>query len=130
MIQQFCPRYNRAKWKHVHTKNCAQRFTEVLVIVAKSPKQPKFPSAVVLDTQSCPTLCDSVDCSPPGSSVPGILQARILECIAISFSRGSSCPRDQTYTSCISCITREALHQVMNVETKWYISKQWIIIWP
>ena len=36
--------------------------------------------------QSCPTLCDPVDCSPPGSSVHGILQARILECVAISFS--------------------------------------------
>ena len=40
--------------------------------------------------QSCPTLCDPVDCSPPGSSVHGILQARILEWVAISFSRGSS----------------------------------------
>ena len=39
--------------------------------------------------QSCPTLCDPMDCSPPGSSVHGILQARILEWIAISFSRGS-----------------------------------------
>ena len=40
--------------------------------------------------QSCPTLCDPLDCSPPGSSVHGILQARILEWVAISFSRGSS----------------------------------------
>ena len=46
--------------------------------------------------QSCPTLCDPVDCSPPGSSVHGILQAKILEWVAISFSRGSSHPRDQT----------------------------------
>ena len=38
--------------------------------------------------QSCPTLCDSMDCSPPGSSVHGILQARILEWVAISFSSG------------------------------------------
>ena len=43
--------------------------------------------------QSCPTLCDPMDCSPPHSSVHGILQARILECVAISFSRGSSQPR-------------------------------------
>ena len=43
-------------------------------------------------TQSCPTLCDPVDCSPPGSSVHGILQVRILEWIAVSFSRGSSQP--------------------------------------
>ena len=40
--------------------------------------------------QSCLTLCDSMDCSPPGSSVHGILQARILEWVATSFSRGSS----------------------------------------
>ena len=40
--------------------------------------------------QSCLTLCDPVDCSPPGSSIHGILQARILEWVAISFSRGSS----------------------------------------
>ena len=50
-------------------------------------------------TQSCPTLCNPVDCSPPGSSVHGILQARILEWVAISFSRGSSQPRDQTQVS-------------------------------
>ena len=50
----------------------------------------------------CPTLCDPMDCSPPGSSVHGILQARILEWVAISFSRGSSQPRDQTQVSCIA----------------------------
>ena len=43
-------------------------------------------AAAVKSLQSCPTLCDPIDGSPPGSSVPGILQARILECIAISFS--------------------------------------------
>ena len=50
-------------------------------------------------TQSCPTLCDPVDCSPPGSSVHGILQARILEWVVISFSRGSSRPRDRSQVS-------------------------------
>ena len=49
--------------------------------------------------QSCPTLCDPMDCSPPGSSVHGILQARTLEWVAIPFSRGSSQPRDQTQVS-------------------------------
>ena len=43
-------------------------------------------------TQSCPTLCDPVDYSPPGSSIHGILQASILEWVTISFSRGSSQP--------------------------------------
>ena len=56
----------------------------------------------VLVTQSCLTLCDLMDCSPPGSSVHGILQARILEWVAISFSRGLSQPRDWTWVSCIS----------------------------
>ena len=50
--------------------------------------------------QSHPTLCDPMDCSPPGSSVHGILQARILEWVAISSSRGSSQPRDGTWVSC------------------------------
>ena len=51
-------------------------------------------------TQSCLTLCDPTNCSPPGFSVHGILQARILEWIAIPFSRGSSQPRDRTLVSC------------------------------
>ena len=51
--------------------------------------------------QSCPTLCDLMDCSLPGSSIYGILQAIVLEWVAISFSRGSSRPKDQTPVSCI-----------------------------
>ena len=51
-------------------------------------------------TQSCLTLCDPMDCSLLGSSVYGILQARILEWFAISFSRGSFQPRDWTHISC------------------------------
>ena len=45
------------------------------------------------------TLCDPMDCSPPGSSVHGISQARTLEWVAVSFSRGSSQPRDDTRVS-------------------------------
>ena len=52
--------------------------------------------------QSCLTLCDPMDWNPPGSSVPEIFQARILERVAISLSRGSSWPRDQTQVSCIA----------------------------
>ena len=51
-------------------------------------------------------LCDPMDCSPPGSSIRGILQARILESVAIFFPRGSSQPRDRTQVSCISCTGR------------------------
>ena len=57
---------------------------------------------VVLVIQSYLTLCDPMDCSPPGSSVHRILQARILEWVAIPFSRGSSQPRDRTQVSCIA----------------------------
>ena len=53
----------------------------------------------VLVTQSCLTLCHPMECSLPGSSVHGISQARILEWIAIPFSRGSFQPRDQTWLS-------------------------------
>ena len=51
--------------------------------------------------QSCPTLCDPMDCTLPGSSIHGIFQARILEWVAISFSRKSSRPRDWTQISYI-----------------------------
>ena len=52
--------------------------------------------------QSCPTLFDPLDCSQPSSSIHGIFQARILEWVTISFSRGSSRPRDQTQVSLIA----------------------------
>ena len=56
----------------------------------------------VLVAQSCRTVCGPMDYSPPGSSVHGILQTRILEWVAVSFSRGSSQPRDRTRVSCIA----------------------------
>ena len=68
----------------------------------------------VLVAQLCLTLYDPMDCSLPGSSAHGILQARILEWVAIPFSRASSQPRDQTLGSCIAgrfftiWVTREA----------------------
>ena len=61
-------------------------------------------------TQLCLTLCGPMDCSPPGSSVHGILQVRILEWVAIPFSRGSSHPRDPTHVSCITCMGRWILY--------------------
>ena len=53
--------------------------------------------------QLCPILCSPMDCSPPGFSVHGILQERILGWVAMPFSRGSSQPRDQTCIFCNSC---------------------------
>ena len=60
--------------------------------------------------QSCLTPCDPMDCSPPGSSAHGTLQARILEWVPMPSSRGSSQSRDQTYVSCVSCIGRQILY--------------------
>ena len=95
--------------------------------------------------QFCPTLCDPVDCSPPGSSIHGILQARILEWVAISFSRGCSRPRDRTQVSCIAgrrfnlWATREALRRKRGLQrTRWLggimdlmdmsLSKFWVLV--
>ena len=60
--------------------------------------------------QSCPTLCDPMDCSPPGSSAHGVIQARILKWVAMPSSRGSSWPRDQTHFCYVSCIGRQVLY--------------------
>ena len=58
----------------------------------------------MLAAQSCPTLYNPMDCSPPGSSVHEIFQARILEWVAVSLSRRSSQPRNQTWISCTAGI--------------------------
>ena len=60
--------------------------------------------------QLCLTLCDPMDCSPPGSSVHGISQARVLEWVAISSSKGSSELRNRTCVSYVSCIGRRVLY--------------------
>ena len=60
--------------------------------------------------QLCLSLCDPVYGSPPGSSVHGILQARILESMAVPSSRGSSQPRDLTHVSFVSCTGRQVLY--------------------
>ena len=69
--------------------------------------------------QSCLTLCNPIDCSPPGSSVRGIFQARILEWVAIPSSRGSSWSRDRTCRSYLSCIGRWALILVPPGKPSW-----------
>ena len=80
--------------------------------------------------QSCLTLCNPVDGSPPSSSIHGILQARILEWVAIPFSRGSSWPRNQTGVSCIagrfftSWVTRKAQYIPYSVYNIWRKKRQ------
>ena len=67
--------------------------------------------------QLCSTLCDPMDCSPPGSSVDGILQARILEWVTMP-SSGSSGPRDQTHISHVSCFGSWVLYQYTTWEAR------------
>ena len=72
--------------------------------------------------QSCLTLCDSMDCSPPDDSVHGIFQARILEWVAISYSRGSPLPRDWTRISCDSSNGRRILCQLRHLGRRTHIT--------
>ena len=82
-------------------------------------------SVSVLVTQSCLTVCSPMDYNPPGSSVHGILQVRILEWVAFPFSRGPSLPRDGTRVSRIAGIfftiwaTREAQAPLLNAKGRY-----------
>ena len=80
---------------------CSYLFTKTLNLSSKTCSV----------AQLCPTLCDPMDCSPPGSSVLGIFQAKMLEWLAISYSRGSSRPKDGTCISCVSSIGRQILYR-------------------
>ena len=84
--------------------------------------KPASVSQSVLAAQTFLALCDPMDCSPPSSSVCGILQARILEWVAIPSSRGSSWPGDQTHDSCIAGIffTIWATREVQSLHTMSY----------
>ena len=84
------------------------------------------PSQCAQSFQSCRTLCNPVDCSPPGSSVHGILQARILEGVAISFSRRSSHPMGQTCISHISCIAGRFFTNWVTVPSQKQILSQFL----
>ena len=79
---------------HAHTHTHTLTLTHTLTVI---PSHSVCPCAVCAKSlQSCPALCDLMDCSLPGSSAHGILQARILEWVAVPSSRGSPPPRDQT----------------------------------
>ena len=73
----------------------------------------------VLVAHLCPTFCDPMECNPPGSSVQVILQARILEWVAILFSRGSCQTRDWTQVACV-CV-KKSLSPVLLFPTPWTI---------
>ena len=98
-------------------RTCGAFLTFVCVLIAPvclsgpgTPSLPRTPAdrrLYYLVAQLGPTLSYSVDCSPPGSSVHGISHARILEWVAISFSKGSFQPKDGI---CVSCISRQMFH--------------------
>ena len=96
------------QWQRVSIK-CQTVFQEGSSIC---PQSLIFLSYVCVHTQLCQILHDPMDCIPPGSSVHGIFQARILQWVAISFSRGSSQPRHRTHISCVSYIGRQLLYQL------------------
>ena len=80
---------------------------------SRTPEYPGWrmcPSSVLSPFSWVQILCDPMDCSPPGSSVHGILQARILEWVAMPSSRGSSRPRDWTWVSSVSSTGRRILY--------------------
>ena len=85
------------KWRYYSS---SQNFDCLLLLskIYKNKRKVKWSEIA----QSCPTICDPVDCSPPGSSIHGTLQARTREWVAISFSRGSFWPRDRTQVPCIA----------------------------
>ena len=82
--------------------------------------------------QPCPTLSNPMDCSPPASSVHGILQAKILEWVAMASSRGSSQSRDWTRISYISCFGRQILYHQLHPGSPYiyvYPPLFWISFW-
>ena len=88
------PRYctlRHLSQRNEHLRSCRNSYTNDCECVCVC--------ACVKSLQSCLPLCDPMNCNPPGSSLHGILQARILEWIAMPSSRGSSGPRDQTWVS-------------------------------
>ena len=78
---------------HTHTHKCVDN--EIITVAIATLRAQSL---------SCVQLCDPMNCRPPGSSDHEIFQARILQWVAISFSKGSFRPRDQTFVSCVSCI--------------------------
>ena len=92
-------------------------------LLSEPPGKPTQMLPVCTCARFCPTLCSSMDRSLPGSSVNGIFQARILEWVAIRSSRGSSWPRDQTHTSCVSCNGRQLLYHCTTWEALSFLKR-------
>ena len=120
-----------SKIAHCRDKICKHRQCIKLLVVQaqKFETVSEFLAATTAAQllQSCPTLYDPMDHSPPGTSVRGILQARILQQIATPSSRGSSQPRDQTCISQTSFIDRQVLYQQRHL-VLYYFMRQKLMI--
>ena len=106
-------RSGRAAWGQCWRRPRAQTVTPGCSVPHTGPGVPSGERKETVTARACVVSrfhCDSMDCSPPGSSVHGILQARILEWIAMPSSRRSFGPRDRTYISYVSCIGRRVLY--------------------
>ena len=98
-VRPTCPCIGRQSLNHKTAREVPLLKSEIFIS-----------TLLCLVAQSCLTLCNPVDCSLPGSSVHGVLQARILEWVPMPSSRGSSQPRDGTCSSCSSCFSRWILY--------------------
>ena len=98
---------------HIHTRMCPHPHAYTYIYMCPC-----------WHTQLCLTVCGPMDYCLSGSSVHGILQARVLEWVAILFSRGSSWSRDQMWVSCISCIGRQVLYQLSHQRSPMSTSDQ------
>ena len=98
-------------WLYVYTESWREGHRELSTPLYSASSEDSHRLRACVCAHSCSTLCDPMDCSPPGSSVHGIFQARILEQVAISYSRGSSWPRDGSNLHLLSsCIGRQILY--------------------
>ena len=90
--------------------NCLHLHPDHIKHISNKVQAKPVVGCVYMCVCSVTSLCSPVDCSRPGTSVHGILHTGVLECLAISFPRGSSWPRNWTHVSCISCIGRRVLY--------------------
>ena len=124
------PRTNSPRrWDLAEYRSAPRWRAETLIYLTLSSLRPRLPTGS--QSFSSVWLCHPMNCRGPGSSVQGIFQARILERIASSYSRGSFPPRDWTLISCVSCIGRWILYHCTTWVARWEVSASvnqfWII---
>ena len=112
---------NRTRWPEARGEDASQRC---------NPGRwgPSASWSNCVHAQSCPTPCNLMNCSPPGSSIQGIIRARTLEWAAASSSRGSSPLRDQTHISSVSCSGRRVLLLLSHLGNKRFLIHRYLFL--